>query len=842
MSTRDYGCFFCTGKSQDPNGTCPECHAVINVELYLLHQKLNGEYVTKEVLGRGFNGWTLRAEDAYQSFAVKLIPLHRLKNGGLADKEAKSLAKCSPHRNIARFFRRFTSTIKGREMPVKVLGLVFEYIPNSRPLREFVGDTSLRLNRGDVVSILTGIASGLSRMHSEELWHDDLHDDNVLIRDVASDENLPERFEAKIIDFGSTETLDKSRQEKPDRSDYVYLAKHIYSLVARYEAGIADALSPADRTLAFRLRSLAHQIADTDVSRRNLTPVDVIREIKVAQDQSSTGHNYPSFKQMKEQSKVSLSEPLANTNALNLAPQDIALLFRDSLQWQDQLQKSEPILVVGPRGCGKTMLLRYLSIASRARPRPDEETQEQVAKRLAADPYIGFLINLGQHRTPFLRSAYKALEGTNAALAEDFCREYLNLCLGFELIRTLIWLDAEKLFPLLPDDVTLIESLVGDLFIKRDACPRAGLHADVETIERRVVELSNLAHPTGYVPSGFCGDDVLHRFGHTLRTVSWTAGKEVWFLLDDYSVTVLPELAQKAYNPVLFRPSTDVRIKMSSEGEGPLLIDTLERKYREGRELTKVDLGEVYFRASESAGRRFFEAILEARFEETRKGSLEGLQKLLCEHNEESSFGAYILKTKRPGDTRFYGFGLLCRLCSGDVSFIIELLRSLTGGFLGTIRKPMPALAQDKVVKGFAHRQLAELRAIAVHGEKLYTFANGVGNLIKSYLLKSKGKERPDERLRIEIEGTGELSADAQRLHEALLRHSVLISGGAGKSRRGLQTRKYFFRRLFSPCFPFSPTRRGCIALTLQEYEQWLLDPARIWSEAPATETLALED
>ena len=123
------------------------------------------------------------------------------------------------------------------------------------------------------------------------------------------------------------------------------------------------------------------------------------------------------------------------------------------------------------------------------------------------------------------------------------------------------------------------------------------------------------------------------------------------------------------------------------------------------------------------------------------------------------------------------------------------------------------------------------MRRISNHGLLLYDIAERVGKLIKQYLLDSCDKANPDERLRIEIEGSGELSEKAQLVHDSLLQHSVFISGGSGKSKKGLPTRKLFFRRLFAPCFPFSPARTGCIALSMREYEQWLLDPRKIWKK-----------
>lgn len=838
MSKKDYGCFFCDGKSADYDGTCNQCNEKVNVESDLLKASL-GEYSPVKIIGRGFNGWTLQANDQYQPFAIKVIPKHRLKKGALADAEARALVACSPHRNIVRFVRPLLVRLEISHREVEVLCMVFDYIPDAMPLSKLVTDESLQLNKADIVSILCGIASGLNRMHTNKLWHDDLHDDNVLVRAVKPDENLPEKFESKLIDFGSTKPLRSGEPEHGDRSDYSYLAKHVYILVDKFESGNRSSLTPADRSFANRLRRLAHRLSDRNVSRRSLSPADVIREIQSALADCATGHNYPSFKEMKEQSRISFTEPLANTNALNLAPQDIIPLFRDELGWEARIQKSEPVFVVGPRGCGKTMFLRFLSIASNARPLKDENTPSDVMKRLLKLPHVSFLVNMGQLRTPFLRSSFRKLEKEDRFRAEDFCREFFNTHFAFEVLRTFIWLYSEKLVALTVDDLKLLQSSVEELLELDENSRISNVESVAEILDRRVMGLSNLADPSGYKPTRFCRDDVLHHLAQAIRRTSWGRKKEIWFMLDDYSVTVLPPIAQHAYNPVLFRLSSELHIKISSEGEGPIFADTLGRKYKEGRELTKINLGEVYFQAKEQDGRRFFEQILQARFSATGKGSLKEILDLLGEHSHESKFGNYIRGHRRPGDARFYGFGLLCSLCSGDVSFIIELLHALTGGSWGGLKKPLTPKQQDDIIKRFSQRQLADLHATAEHGEKLHGFALGLGNLIKSYLLNSKSEDA-DERLRIEIEGQGDLSNQAQAMHDALLRHSVLVSGGAGKSKSGLPTRKLFFRRLFAPCFPFSPSRKGCVAITLQDYERWLIDPNNIWQEPPDEDELPL--
>ena len=122
MSTKEYGCFFCDGKSTDPHCLCPTCGRPINIGELLLKCTIE-DYTPVGILGRGFYGWTLKVEERYQHFAMKLIPKRRLRRKLLADNEARSLADCSPHRNIARFWREIQTTmsLQGQDVPIVCL-------------------------------------------------------------------------------------------------------------------------------------------------------------------------------------------------------------------------------------------------------------------------------------------------------------------------------------------------------------------------------------------------------------------------------------------------------------------------------------------------------------------------------------------------------------------------------------------------------------------------------------------------------------------------------------------------------------------------------------------------
>ena len=161
MSSKDFGCFLCDGKSPDQNGTCPNCSAQINIAQALPSHIDN--YRVINVLGRGFYGWTVKAEDDLpQPFAIKIIPSHRISEKYIPHHEPKALVACSPHPNIARFVRHFTCRINILKKDVDVHCLVFEYIPDSRPLRAVIEHNVIQLTAAGIVEILSGIAFGLA--------------------------------------------------------------------------------------------------------------------------------------------------------------------------------------------------------------------------------------------------------------------------------------------------------------------------------------------------------------------------------------------------------------------------------------------------------------------------------------------------------------------------------------------------------------------------------------------------------------------------------------------------------------------------------------------------------
>ena len=77
---------------------------------------------------------------------------------------AKNARLLADARSIADRIQQVEVTINAYHENIEALCLVFEYIPNARPLRQMIADDAVTLSRSDVVSILAGIASGLARI------------------------------------------------------------------------------------------------------------------------------------------------------------------------------------------------------------------------------------------------------------------------------------------------------------------------------------------------------------------------------------------------------------------------------------------------------------------------------------------------------------------------------------------------------------------------------------------------------------------------------------------------------------------------------------------------------
>jgi len=199
-------------------------------------------------------------------------------------------------------------------------------------------------------------------------------------------------------------------------------------------------------------------------------------------------------------------------------------------------------------------------------------------------------------------------------------------------------------------------------------------------------------------------------------------------------------------------------------------------------------------------------------------------------HNEEAR------QIREDHKSEFWGKETLSRLCSGDIHYLIGLVRdmvALSGGVSGiSANRPAPRVPpadQNKAIREAAGNFLKNLRSIPRHGERLVEVVTAFGNVAHSFLKfhdsTNESARPPHQATRIEPYEPLTLSDEAQSIYDELLRYSVFIEDVRGKSRRGKVVPRLYLRRFLIPHFNLTLSLRDSVQLEPREFEQFLLNP-----------------
>ena len=154
----------------------------------------------------------------------------------------------------------------------------------------------------------------------------------------------------------------------------------------------------------------------------------------------------------------------------------------------------------------------------------------------------------------------------------------------------------------------------------------------------------------------------------------------------------------------------------------------------------------------------------------------------------------------------------LCRLCSGDIHYLIGLVREMVA-FAGGPDVLAKATAAPRVLQRLQNRAIREaaggflknLRSIPKHGDQLVAIVTAFGNVAHSCVKfrnsRNEAGNPPHQASRNEPYEPFTLSDEAQRLYDELLRYSVFIEDFRGKSRRGKVVPRLYLRRFLIPHF-----------------------------------------
>jgi len=565
---------------------------------------------------------------------------------------------------------------------------------------------------------------------------------------------------------------------------------------------------------------------DEDSERALREPASILHLFELAAQRAQTPQ--PTQSQM--------TDPFEYISAEHIADDRLLVdLFAKSCPWLSKVDGPDPVLVTGPRGCGKSTIFRWLSLKAHL-----HKPKDQIEPRI-----IGFYISCSsdlQNRLGWLRSEADANKSQKEVV------HYFNLLVTREIVQTLIQIrqrdDHLEAWGL--GDIQ--EALVFDFLIERLTLtdrPRiqgvSRLEQALEYLEASMFETHtamlrdlNVAHPT---PETLLGDltELLS------KEISGFAGHKISFLLDDFSDHRLPAPVQRILNRVIWERRPSHVFKLSSEKYGAVLSSFDGATIDVNREMQEIDCGQQYLALDNALGaqraRTFAIELLNLRLQ--RAGYLGTAEDLIGDSHWEEGSLAQALKKRRGGRSRdeYHGLQCIADLCSGDISTLLLVYRRIfeRANVTAQTTTRIPKFVQRDAIVSTSRLLLEAIKAHFPLGEEMYSVANVFGNFVRRVMegndIKQARKMVPDQCPRIEIDvhpGTlsSTMSSEQTRLADELVKRSIFIEMQPGLSRHNfVSTRRWHFRRIYLPHFGAPLAKNDAIKQDIEWFKQFLLKP-----------------
>jgi len=845
-SDREYACFYCIDvKEKSLDVVCSKCGRPINIGKQLEGQKVSN-YTLQQSIGRGYYGATFKAKTGIGlDVAIKIVPKKLYEHHGKSfNDEIKKYSALGSHPNIAELRDAGESEVRADGVSIPVYFIVMEWVEGVS-LTEFIAQQP-ELDANVVYGAIIDIAAGLSRFEEKNLWHNDLNSDNIRVKRLTPEEIRVRRSESpfilKIVDTGSAVFRQVFKHRELD--DLTFLGHHADTLVLAARKN-ADKSRLEDQFFIDQLGAIVSAILDENPSRRIPRALDVIDQVNDL---------YRRRDLLSDQPDVHLNNPFEYLNANDFPNESyVTRLFASRFPWIAEmiLPVVQSMLITGPRGCGKTMILRNMRFRTRLSPNEDDEPTERIVDRVNGDDFVGFFVSarleIGNH------SLHTKLP--KWMQSSELIIYYFHLLYAYEVCDTVLFASIKNILELNHDRELVfcrfLSNALGETIVS--------LAGAVSVIKRHqaAVLYSNIDPENG---SLLLSASFLSQLCEQLRLLHPIFVKKRFvFLLDDFSIPKIPQEIQKTLLPIIWNSGAGYTFRVSAHSESMETVDLRTNVYVVNRDYTEVNLGAKYINAIDLNDRRELivatvNEIFQKRFALSRSGLHASVQALLGQSKIKSV--AREIKQRADNKTlrglRYSGWDTIISLCSGDISYVIDLLKRM---FELHTEKPKSSTisvqTQNRVIRNYARQELYKLQDYSIERLNLYEIALNFGMMSRFKLCNEEigqgGNKRPAEYLRIEIQ----LSQMAEQVREGiaeLVRNGIFIDAGFSSSSQGIPARRLIFKKMFTPAFPTTFNSRDTFSMSAPHFLQFLKNPegqlAQLLSQSgisPAEQQITME-
>lgn len=776
-----------------------------------------GRYRLEKILGEGAYAVTFKALDTVIGIyrAIKIL------KGPTTDEawidEARKAAKVRNCPYVVQPIDILRDDIELNEGVYKARAIVWEYIDdNAITLKKFF-EMSPNITGDLILEVCRQICIAIKAIQDAELEHGDLHEGNIMLI-PPPEYDVRGRHLIKIVDFGLAASLRGFRS-----SDIESLGKIInrfWELSKEYEGEMIL----GDKRFILSLPSLISQIFDQNPERGLCDPVEILHRVESIGDDSSIDSEIRSRKLENPFQYLSVEEIPEESDL-------ISYLYTDSLPWYKSVLSFGTIIISGIRGCGKSMVLKNMRLKTKL-------MSDVKRENISEEEFLGFYL----HCNHSLNIPFGGKNIEYSSMNMDMILHYFNLVYSLEIV------DSLRLYE------NIMKSKFSEIgkknvydyitsFFEKDSILIENMNIldHLKTLLEREAKLVEHYMVIKRPVKKFTGVRYLKDLCSVLeQNISLFNDKKIYFLLDDYSTARgINEYIQKSLNRVIGIRNDRFCFKITTERFAFIPVDKDNNILAQDREYRYYDLSQRFLTYTEKdVEKRFIKTLLNRR-----------LKRAGIERDVEYFYGVYIppdidigrslgnKKTRK--DTLYAGFNIICKLCSGDISTLLELCYAIYQEAKTKYKIPenkkenIPFDLQNEIITQFSRHRFALIKGMPDMGDELYSIAYAMGTISLTYLTEygsvldhTSGKERYQEIIRINIRGTKKLSREAKQIYEALIKYGIFTDAGTGYLWGDKITNlRLIFRKIYVPAFKISYRDRQALIMTPSLFENFLKDP-----------------